>query len=56
MAADVVELEQAMTIQGQYVDIAADMGKVMLNNAEVVITDIESSNGVIHVIDSVLLP
>ncbi len=56
MAADVVELDQAMTVQGQYADITTDMGKVMLDNAEVVITDIETSNGVIHVIDAVILP
>jgi uncharacterized surface protein with fasciclin (FAS1) repeats len=45
-----------MTIQGQYVDIVAEMGKVMIDNAEVIITDIEASNGVIHVIDAVILP
>ena len=56
MAADVVELDQAMTIQGQYADIMTDMGKVMVDNAEVIITDIEGSNGVIHVIDAVILP
>ena len=36
--------------------ISADMGKVMVNEAEVIITDIEASNGVIHVIDAVILP
>jgi uncharacterized surface protein with fasciclin (FAS1) repeats len=56
MAADVVELDQAMTVQGQYADITTDMGKVMVDNAEVIITDIEASNGVIHVIDAVILP
>jgi uncharacterized surface protein with fasciclin (FAS1) repeats len=56
MASDVLELDQAKTVQGQYVDIASNMGKVMVDNAEVVITDIETSNGVIHVIDAVILP
>jgi transforming growth factor-beta-induced protein len=56
MAADVVELSQAMTLQGQYIDIMVDGGKVMIDGAEVVITDIEASNGVIHVIDAVILP
>jgi uncharacterized surface protein with fasciclin (FAS1) repeats len=56
MASDVVDLDQAQTVQGQYVDIATDMGSVMIDNAEVVITDIETSNGVIHVIDAVILP
>jgi uncharacterized surface protein with fasciclin (FAS1) repeats len=56
MAADVVELSSAMTLNGQYVDIAVEDGKVMIDGAEVIITDIETSNGVIHVIDAVILP
>jgi len=56
MAADVVELNQAMTLNGQYVDIAVEDGKVMIDGAEVILTDIETSNGVIHVIDAVILP
>ena len=56
MAADVVELDAANTVQGQDVAISTDMGKVMVNEAEVIITDIEASNGVIHVIDAVILP
>jgi len=56
MAADVVELSNAMTLNGQYVDIAVEDGKVMIDGAEVIITDIETSNGVIHVIDAVILP
>ena len=56
MASDVVELSNAMTLQGQYVDIEAEDGKVMIDGAEVIITDIEASNGVIHVIDAVILP
>jgi transforming growth factor-beta-induced protein len=56
MAADVIELSQAQTLQGQFVDILVDGGKVMVDNAEIVLTDIEASNGVIHVIDAVILP
>jgi uncharacterized surface protein with fasciclin (FAS1) repeats len=56
MAADVVELSQAQTLQGQYVDITVEDGRVYIDGAEVIITDIETSNGVIHVIDSVILP
>jgi transforming growth factor-beta-induced protein len=56
MAADVIELSQAQTLQGQFIDILVDGGKVMIDNAEVIITDIEASNGIIHVIDAVILP
>jgi uncharacterized surface protein with fasciclin (FAS1) repeats len=58
MAADVVELDgqKVETLLGQYLDVMIDGDAVMLDNAQVVITDIEASNGVIHVIDSVLLP
>jgi transforming growth factor-beta-induced protein len=56
MAADVVELESADTVLGEAVEIKVDMGKVYINDAQVIITDIETSNGVIHVIDTVLLP
>jgi uncharacterized surface protein with fasciclin (FAS1) repeats len=56
MAEDVVELDQAQTLQGQYADIEVMDGKVMVNGAEVIITDIETSNGVIHVIDTVIQP
>ncbi len=56
MAEAVVELSQAMTLQGQYVDIQVMDGKVMIDGAEVIITDIEASNGVIHVLDAVILP
>ncbi|MDX9851786.1 MAG: fasciclin domain-containing protein [Anaerolineaceae bacterium] len=56
MAADVVTLTEAETVLGQDVAIKVDMGKVYINDAEVIITDIVTSNGVIHVIDAVLLP
>jgi len=56
MAADVVKLNTATTVQGQDVTIKVEDGKVMVDNANVVTTDIEASNGVIHVIDTVLMP
>ncbi len=57
MAGDVVKLKSAKTVQGQLVKIKVKKGKVMLNKTtNVVKTDIETSNGVIHVIDSVLMP
>jgi transforming growth factor-beta-induced protein len=56
MAADVVNLDSADTAAELPVSIMFDGDKVMVNNSQVIITDIETSNGVIHVIDAVLLP
>ncbi len=56
MAADVVKLTSAKTVQGKPVIIAVKDGKVMVNGAKVVTTDIACKNGVIHVIDTVLMP
>ena len=56
MAKDVVKLHEAKTVNGKSVKIMADGGKVMVDGANVTKTDIQCSNGVIHVIDSVLLP
>jgi uncharacterized surface protein with fasciclin (FAS1) repeats len=56
MAADVVKLSSAKTVQGQEVAIKAGSEGVMVDNAKVIKTDIETSNGVIHVIDTVILP
>jgi uncharacterized surface protein with fasciclin (FAS1) repeats len=56
MAADVVKLSSAKTVQGQEVKIKVSGDKVMVDNANVIKTDIETSNGVIHVIDTVILP
>lgn len=60
MAADVVSLDGQSVetaLAGKSIDIKVDMSNVYLNeNVKVVITDIEASNGVIHVIDTVLLP
>lgn len=57
MAADVVGLTTAPTVLGKDISISIKDGKVFLNDTiEVIITDIQASNGVIHVIDGVLLP
>jgi uncharacterized surface protein with fasciclin (FAS1) repeats len=56
MAADVVKLEKAKTVQGSEVGIEVKDGKVKVDDANVVKTDIECTNGVIHVIDAVILP
>ena len=56
MAADVVKLKSATTVNGKSVQIRVEGGTVMVDNAKVVKTDIGASNGVIHVIDAVLLP
>jgi transforming growth factor-beta-induced protein len=56
MAADVVKMTEAKTVNGQMLKIVTTDGNVMVNKANVVKTDIECSNGVIHVIDAVVLP
>ncbi len=55
MAADVTKLKSAKTVNGQEVKIDATKG-VKINDATVTTADIETSNGVIHVIDAVLMP
>ena len=56
MSSDVVKLTSAKTVQGQEVKINVKDGSVMVDNANVTKVDIAASNGVIHVIDSVILP
>jgi len=56
MAADVVKLKSAKTVEGKMVMIKNSKGTVMINNAKVTQTDIAASNGVIHVVDTVLMP
>ena len=56
LAADVVTLDSAETVQGQAVAISASDAGVRVNDANVIKTDVMASNGVIHVIDTVLLP
>ena len=55
-ASDVVGLSGATTAQGSDVDISVDGSSVMINDAKVVKTDVMASNGVIHVIDTVIIP
>ena len=55
-AADVSQLQQAATVQGEDVLIQAADGMVQINDATVTQADIMASNGIIHVIDTVLLP
>jgi len=56
MAADVVKLKSAKTVQGQAINIVTKEGGVAINGVNVIMTDIICKNGVIHVIDAVLLP
>jgi uncharacterized surface protein with fasciclin (FAS1) repeats len=55
-AGEVIKLSSAPTVNGREVRIDAREGAVMIDNARVIQTDIMASNGVIHVIDSVILP
>jgi uncharacterized surface protein with fasciclin (FAS1) repeats len=57
LAADVVGLDSATTVQGEDIAIAVEDGQVILNGTSTVVTtDVMASNGVIHVIDAVILP
>jgi len=56
MAADAVKLDSAPTVNGKKFMITKKDGSVFVDNAKVVKTDIEASNGVIHVIDNVIIP
>jgi uncharacterized surface protein with fasciclin (FAS1) repeats len=56
MAKDVMTMKEAKTVNGESVMISMDANTVMVDNAKVVQADIECTNGVIHVIDTVILP
>ncbi len=56
MASDVVGLSSATTVQGQDLEVSIKDGAAMVDNAKIIQTDISASNGVIHVIDTVVLP
>jgi uncharacterized surface protein with fasciclin (FAS1) repeats len=58
MASDVVTMDGAEvgTLLGEDIEISIEGGNVFINDSQVVVTDIEASNGVIHVIDTVLVP
>lgn len=55
-AADVVKLDSAATANGSDVEISVRDDSVFINDSRVVMTDIYASNGVIHVVDTVILP
>lgn len=55
-AADVVGLEEAKTVNGKMIAVKVDGDAVKVNQANVTATDVAASNGVIHVIDQVILP
>lgn len=55
-AADVVKLDEAKTVNGEMLAVKVSGGTVMINDAKVTATDIAASNGVIHIIDTVVLP
>ncbi len=56
MAKDVVKINSATSLQGSDIAVKTKNGSVMVDNATVVATDVAASNGVIHVIDSVIIP
>jgi transforming growth factor-beta-induced protein len=56
MSTDVVKVKSAKTVQGQDLSVMVADGKVMINSAQVIKADRVASNGVIHVVDTVLLP
>jgi uncharacterized surface protein with fasciclin (FAS1) repeats len=55
-AADVIKLDEAKTVNGEMLAVKVSGGTVMINDAKVTATDIAASNGVIHIIDTVVLP
>ena len=56
LAEDVVKLTEAETVLGKNVTIKVEDGKVFVNDAQVIVTDIKTTNGVIHIINAVILP
>ena len=56
MAAEVTKLDEAKTVNGRMIDVSTSGGTVMVNDAKVITADIPASNGIIHVIDTVILP
>jgi uncharacterized surface protein with fasciclin (FAS1) repeats len=56
MAADVMKMKSIKSLQGGDLRVSFNKGDVMINDAKVIATDIETDNGIIHVIDKVVLP
>lgn len=55
-SADVIKLDAAQTVNGQSVAIKTDDTGVKINDATVIMADVDASNGIIHVVDTVILP
>ena len=56
MSTDLKDGQKAKTVQGQEITVSLKDGKAMINNATVTTADIEATNGIVHVIDTVILP
>ena len=56
MSTDITDNMQPSTVNGSTINIKLNNGKVMINNATVITADVDTDNGVIHVIDKVLIP
>lgn len=56
MAADLTDGQKVTTVQGEELTVSIKDGKVMINGANVTTADLSGSNGVVHVIDAVLMP
>jgi uncharacterized surface protein with fasciclin (FAS1) repeats len=56
MAADVVKVDSAKTLEGSSITVTVSDDGVKVDDANVITTDITTSNGVIHVIDTVIMP
>lgn len=56
MSADLQDGQMIETVQGGQLEVTKEGGKVMINGAEVTQPDVEASNGVVHIVDSVLMP
>jgi uncharacterized surface protein with fasciclin (FAS1) repeats len=56
MSTDLKDGQKAKTVQGQEITVSLKDGKAMINNATVTAADIEATNGIVHVIDTVILP
>lgn len=56
MAADVAGIDEAKTVNGKMIDVEVDGNSVKVNDAAVTAADIAASNGIIHIVDKVILP
>ncbi|GHE63307.1 fasciclin domain-containing protein [Roseivirga thermotolerans] len=56
MSTDLSNGQKAKTVQGEQVSVMINNGRVMISGAQVVVADVKASNGVVHVINKVILP